>query len=181
MAIRKKIILALSIIAGGFLLALPSYRYRPPRVESETAFSAHDFLNLAEQKPPVVPDVRSGSLMRPVADAHALQVPIRTVSTSRTLSNPFAPPEQREVPVPTLAADYHTGARSMTVYKPLTQGTLKPVFRIHRIVDGDTLGDLAERYLGDARRAEEIFELNRDILGSPTLLPIGAPLQIPPA
>ncbi|MFV2066128.1 MAG: LysM peptidoglycan-binding domain-containing protein [Pirellulales bacterium] len=52
--------------------------------------------------------------------------------------------------------------------------------RTHRIVDGDTLARLAERYLGDNNRAEEIFQLNRKLLPSPKILPIGVVLQLPP-
>jgi len=51
---------------------------------------------------------------------------------------------------------------------------------IHEIVDGDTLEALAERYLGRADRALEIFEANRDVLEDPQLLPIGQELRIPP-
>ena len=51
----------------------------------------------------------------------------------------------------------------------------------HRIVDGDSLADLAERYLGSASRASEIFDANRDVLISPQLLPIGAELKMPVA
>ena len=50
----------------------------------------------------------------------------------------------------------------------------------HKIVDGDTLGVLAERYLGSADRYLEIFRANRDRLTSPELLPIGVELKIPP-
>jgi nucleoid-associated protein YgaU len=50
----------------------------------------------------------------------------------------------------------------------------------HRIVDGDTLTTLAERYLGSASRAGEIFAANRDVLFDPKLLPIGIELKIPP-
>lgn len=52
--------------------------------------------------------------------------------------------------------------------------------RAHKIVDGDTLGALAERYLGSAARCLDIFEANRDRLSSPELLPIGVELRIPP-
>lgn len=52
--------------------------------------------------------------------------------------------------------------------------------RTHRIVDGDTLGKIAERYLGAANRAGEIFAANRDVLNDPDLLPIGVELKIPP-
>jgi LysM repeat protein len=50
----------------------------------------------------------------------------------------------------------------------------------HRIVDGDTLSKLAGEYLGRADRYLEIYELNRDVLANPDLLPIGSLLKIPP-
>jgi len=51
----------------------------------------------------------------------------------------------------------------------------------HRIVDGDTLPRLAERYLGTSRRYLEIYEINRDVLRTPDELPIGVELRIPAA
>lgn len=57
---------------------------------------------------------------------------------------------------------------------------LTGVLRVHTVVDGDSLPKLAARYLRDAKRSEEIFALNRDVLSSPDLLPIGAELKIPP-
>jgi nucleoid-associated protein YgaU len=52
--------------------------------------------------------------------------------------------------------------------------------RTHKIIDGDTLAALAQRYLGSTARADEIFEANRNVLSDPELLPIGAELKIPP-
>ncbi|MEX2174281.1 MAG: hypothetical protein WD872_07955 [Pirellulaceae bacterium] len=52
--------------------------------------------------------------------------------------------------------------------------------RQHRLRDGDTLEKLAERYLGDAARAAEIFEANRDVLATADLLPLGRILLLPP-
>ena len=52
--------------------------------------------------------------------------------------------------------------------------------RTHTVVDGDTLTALANRYLGSAARAEEIYQANRDVLHDPTLLPIGVELKLPP-
>jgi nucleoid-associated protein YgaU len=51
--------------------------------------------------------------------------------------------------------------------------------QVHKIVDGDTLNALAERYLGSSGRAIEIFEANRNVLNDPELLPIGVELKIP--
>ena len=50
---------------------------------------------------------------------------------------------------------------------------------VHRVADGDTLVQIAERYLGSAQRWRELYEFNRDVLASPELLPIGAELRIP--
>jgi nucleoid-associated protein YgaU len=52
--------------------------------------------------------------------------------------------------------------------------------RRHVIVDGDSLARLAARYLDDPHRANEIFELNREVLSDPELLPIGTELTLPP-
>ena len=50
----------------------------------------------------------------------------------------------------------------------------------HRVVDGDSLRTLAARYLGDAGRADEIYQANRKRLSHPDALPIGLTLEIPP-
>ena len=51
----------------------------------------------------------------------------------------------------------------------------------HKIIDGDSLALLAERYLGSASRATEIYEANRSLLAHPEILPIGVKLKIPRA
>jgi hypothetical protein len=51
--------------------------------------------------------------------------------------------------------------------------------RTHVLVDGDSLALLADRYLDDPELADEIFRLNRDVLTSPDVLPIGVELRIP--
>ncbi len=50
----------------------------------------------------------------------------------------------------------------------------------HTVEDGDTLTQLAVRYLGRADAYWRIYEANRDVLTNPDLLPIGAVLEIPP-
>ena len=51
--------------------------------------------------------------------------------------------------------------------------------RTHQIVDGDSLRALAQRFLGSAERAQELFDANRDVLTSPDVLPIGRRLKLP--
>jgi hypothetical protein len=50
----------------------------------------------------------------------------------------------------------------------------------HRIVDGDTLEGIAQRYLGDRARWSDVYQHNRDVLMVPGALPIGVELRIPP-
>jgi len=61
---------------------------------------------------------------------------------------------------------------------PPRAGTPQTTVWTHRIADGDTLQGLAQRYLGRAGRAGEIYEANRDVLSRPDILPIGAELKI---
>ena len=69
---------------------------------------------------------------------------------------------------------------SATTMRPTqTLEDRRPTLREHRIVDGDSLQGLAQRYLGDSLRAEEIYELNRDRLRDPNILPVGKRLRIP--
>ena len=51
--------------------------------------------------------------------------------------------------------------------------------RMHVVVDGDSLAKLAGRYLNDPQRSAEIYEMNRELLSNPDLLPIGVELKIP--
>lgn len=62
--------------------------------------------------------------------------------------------------------------------RPLVS-TAQTVYLMHRIVDGDTLSSLAQRYLGSSERFKEIFEANRDRLQATDVLPIGVVLRIP--
>ena len=59
--------------------------------------------------------------------------------------------------------------------------TVNEGFRIHRIIDGDSLESLAQHYLGFSGRSTEIFEANRSVLSDPEILPIGLELKIPPS
>ncbi|MEN6451915.1 MAG: hypothetical protein ABFC96_15605 [Thermoguttaceae bacterium] len=90
-----------------------------------------------------------------------------------------APPSSVERPQPIGMPDAQRGRFRESMLPPLNSPIR--VNRTHRIVDGDTLAGLAERYLGSAARANEIFAANRDVLLDPKLLPIGVTLRIPPS
>lgn len=53
--------------------------------------------------------------------------------------------------------------------------------RYHRIVDGETLRDIAAQYLGSPDRFMELFYANRAVLPHPDVLPLGARIVIPEA
>lgn len=52
-------------------------------------------------------------------------------------------------------------------------------YAIHTVRSGDTLGKIAQTYLGSARRYVEIFKMNQDILKDPNLIHPGQQLKIP--
>lgn len=90
-------------------------------------------------------------------------------------------------PPPELARRYPDGGRLLPTSwgNPDESGTLESSSTAepastHKVVDGDTLPALAQRYLGSADRYLEIYEANREVLPSPQVLPIGAKLKIPP-
>ena len=56
---------------------------------------------------------------------------------------------------------------------------LKFGYRRHTTVNGDCLDDLAEKYLNDANRWQEIYELNKSELSNKDVIPIGIVLIIP--
>jgi nucleoid-associated protein YgaU len=87
--------------------------------------------------------------------------------------------------LPAAAAPALQSATGRPVYappgeEPASDASSSP-YRIHVVHNGDTLERLAERYLSDGARALELFDLNRDVLENPHLLPIGAELRVPPA
>jgi hypothetical protein len=102
---------------------------------------------------------------------------------SRPVERPtIVVPQGADATPPPLAPSYPDAhsAREQQQHKPTElMVPLKETARTHRIVDGDTLESLAQRYLGSADRAAEIFAANRSVLSDPRLLPIGAELRIP--
>ena len=51
--------------------------------------------------------------------------------------------------------------------------------RMHDVVGGDTLSELAKKYYGDASKYNRIFEANRDQLSDPDKIRVGQRLKIP--
>ncbi len=89
-------------------------------------------------------------------------------------------------PVPTRQASFDGSDEPSTALATVTvvpvdesEDDWRESAQMHIVVDGDSLARLAGRYLDDPHRGDEIYQLNRDVLTSPDLLPIGAELKIP--
>jgi nucleoid-associated protein YgaU len=147
---------------------------------------------------PAVPNAAEPLLIRPRADMPAaVQPPIGTGratavgrpssgASARGRATTVVTPFDRREPPPTLADSYPETDRPVSSRWGMSMDMVLPTVtpgdeatRSHKIVDGDTLAALAERYLGSVDRAKEIYEANRNVLANPELLPIGAELKIP--
>jgi nucleoid-associated protein YgaU len=91
------------------------------------------------------------------------------------------PLDSRASPVPLAAKHSEADPPASSPWRPSMDAMLplKETARTHRIIDGDTLEGLAQRYLGSAARAGELLNANRNVLADPNLLPIGVELRIP--
>ncbi len=166
-------------IAGAMLFRHPSPPALPPRPGTPDGLVLRQE-NDSQVAPPPAMDrltARIGPATPTASRAHQ-SVPSRPDFSP---TNPGEPP-----PPPALARSYPPLRERMIPPEdafmgpdsPRTEGADASV-RTHKIVDGDTLADLAERYLGDADRYLEIYEANRDLLPSPGVLPIGVEIRMP--
>jgi LysM repeat protein len=114
------------------------------------------------------------------------QFPLATAAIEQTAPAPTDPQFHQSMrPVGSLLAPIENipdSASPQIAPAPVAEApsaSFSAVQQYHRVEDGDTLTALAVRYLGRADGYRQIFELNRDVLSSPDLLPIGAVLKIP--
>jgi len=175
-----KIVLAAGVVSAGIGLAL-LFRHQAPRPDPPGP-AGSERLVLRERSEPADPrQIRSTP-------------PITSIESSRAATRPTSRPRGASIfplepgqPPPPLARHYPGVPQPIDPRWGTSMGMglprpdpphLEPT--THTIVDGDTLAALAERYLGRADRAGEIFNANRDLLDDPEVLPIGAELKIPP-
>jgi nucleoid-associated protein YgaU len=174
-----KIALALCVLLAGMCASL-MFRNNQPGPTPLVA-------NLDE---PSLPDDRSDALaIRSRAIRRAAPVDDREPQSapSDVPSATVVTPMDRHEPPPSLSSEYPAAERKAGSRWGASMEMMLPVVKpadesagTHRVVDGDTLAALAERYLGSADRADDLYQANRDVLQSPRLLPIGAELKIPP-
>jgi nucleoid-associated protein YgaU len=176
------------IIAAGLLLALPFRQYSPasgqtPPDEEPLALPLRqpDFLSEASAPGDVSPAVglvaSNPPMLQPGPPLHEASYFV-----------PLRPDLEQLAPPPDLPVEFEPAqlpkppASAAGAWRPprRTFATKDRQPRNYRLRDGDTLESLAQRFLGSAARAEEIYALNRQALSTPDLLPIGTTIVIPP-
>ena len=183
-----RILLVVTVVAIGAATAMMFRKTDEKGVAAET--STPQNLALQSDKPRVVNDpTRTGKpLLREGAEGHPFTLssdsPDRPAAVNHVDNNslpPMRPPRIAPLsPLRPARPSRGNPLRDSWARRdvPFRGQTAAPL-RQHKIVDGDTLTNLAEHYLGSQRRYTEIYEINRDVLPSIHALPIGSTLRIP--
>ena len=162
-------------------LAIPEIRRAPmnrssqPATDTWPAFGASPRQETPTLTPPPLlqasPPARSAmrTTRFPERPADAVDtIPVQNGNRAPSFPS-FPSPPAGISPPPLITRPQSARAASTTMSEPVW----------HVVTDGDSLPKIAQRYLRDANRAREIYDMNRDKLDSPDLLPIGAELRIP--
>jgi nucleoid-associated protein YgaU len=174
-----KFALAICILVGGLFIAIV---FRPViSMPAGTIAEMNTPLSLQhqEQLPLPTPPPEQSLVSTSLADQQIAARP--TSSPSPTVLLPLGPPQHGPNSPPRYPDYSSTNSARWGMPLDMMPTVARPADgpQVHKIVDGDTLEALAARYLGSAARAMEIFQVNRDVLADPELLPIGVELKIP--
>jgi nucleoid-associated protein YgaU len=168
-------------LAAGVLLTgtLGAMLFRHPHCAVPGPVERGDALLLRKQ---VGPSASAPVTVRPsvrIESQAADSTPLAQPPVTLLPMDPGQPPPELAKTYPGAGPISAGSWESPPVEEEQSEGRPAVRMRTHKITDGDTLGALAERYLGAASRSEEIFQANRDVLSAPGLLPIGVILKIP--
>lgn len=197
MSRSRKLLTAIAILTLGLILSWPFRQTQDP--SDPTAHSVDD-VPRAINGDPITIDTS-------VSEPHELDVPVAPAHVSARMASTNDSPEPsssqglesfdlaNHPAMQSHPATSHEGDHSPATVA--TSSDARPAYSVaemesgsntpddwpqevlHVVCNGDTLERLAERYLDDPGRALEIFDLNRDQLSNPYLLPIGVELRIP--
>lgn len=183
---NRKVFTAALILLLGCVLAWPFRKAEEPsapNLESETQIETPRATNgdpiAAQSDPQVMAHMASASTQSDSAVTNNLEsFDIANHPALAERVEDQAAPFSDGTPSPVVADPEPAYATSPSVNNPNLKGEW-PRELVHVVANGDTLEKLAERYLHDAGRALEIFDINRDQLSNPHLLPIGVELRVP--
>jgi pyruvate dehydrogenase E2 component (dihydrolipoamide acetyltransferase) len=186
---KLKLVAAGLVLAAGVAVAVAFFR-QPETPSSAASPGPSDNVVLREKFDPRAED--EGATPHLSGRIEAAQAPAVATPPAAGPGASNAPPAATAPHVadryrPLLAAeagetaDPFLGAAGATPGTPTRPSPRRAPYRRHVVRDGDTLAGLAERYLGRPDRRSEILALNREVLRSSEVLPIGAVLRIPPA
>ena len=172
---RTKLILAAIVVIGGVALAW-QYRQRGAEETSDAApakpfAAAHLAATDSTGNSGPISPLRNSSAAPPATATTALATQSTVADGAGTPDLPHAYPGPTSGAVPN--GDSIGSTPRLGSLSDADQGPT------HKVIDGDTLTELAKRYLGNAGRWSELYDYNRDVLTNPELLPIGAELRIP--
>jgi hypothetical protein len=195
MPVGKKLVVVLSVLATGASTAF-FFRKDASRVDPQEALDEIPFRSRIERRlaadaawPKSTGGPLSGGTPRSKQALRVPQTATAAIAESRSLAADHQPTFRQSFnPVGALLEPIEGRLPDEAESEPpdllggLTDAADASADRLvrHKIADGDTLSKLAATYLDASDRYLEIFELNRDVLTTPDLLPIGRELKIPP-
>lgn len=175
----SRVLVALGVILLGFCGALPFrqaavVRPVPPAIARPVA------LPLRRADGPL-------ALAMPSESSPASGLAAESARNEVASAAPASPPPRADAmkvaPPPAMPIAFHPISDDLkpTSWKPTPPAAALPVPKPRKYVlrDGDSLERLAERFLGDRARAEEIFAMNRHVLSREDLLPVGKEIVLP--
>ena len=194
MSKKRRILIAAVLLGGAVCAALPFARSPLPTKTTQQAAGGEPLLLRGV-------DTKSDAYVPNPTDAEgnsasaALAVAAETSDSATAPAVSHLPSLGNLSPPPELASDYpgefETDQRPSDSSAALvarapganddgnTTTAPSAARRRHTIRDGDTLESLAARYLGERKRADEIYGANRSLLPQRDVLPIGVEIVIP--
>ena len=169
-----KLFVAFITLGGAVLLAQPFRQQRTSSVRLVPQAAEH--VVLRETPVPGAADA-----LRPDAPTAEIQ-PTLLAPPKAAAEPPRAIDEfPRIAPPPSMARSFPNSATfEQDEVGLLDSSRQRSIQRTHKVRDGDTLESLAQLYLGDRTRWQEIFRANRDRIQHPEPLPLATTLAIPP-
>ncbi len=161
------ILLAVAVLALGLTTAM-LFRQRGGETPPEARAGSGDLVLREQIAPPQARAAYPRTIIPPAGSTEPAEGESRSPGS---VADPDTPLEPADPPNLSRSYPFLPGLRAAEI--PARRGMW------HVIEDGDTLESLAERYLGSAGRADELYEANRELLPRPDVLPIGVELVIP--